>query len=410
MQSGNTALPQGKKTNRFAALISELTLKDVLFVLALATKPLYFLSSGSLQISDLLFMLLFGLLIFDRAPVFQSREEERWIFWFSICLFYQASVNIIAYYHIQLDSMTDSSLLKNNLYYIFNYLVCLTILQFRTVRGFNITLKLYLFGTALSVLVALLGVLINYKESGRATSFFNNPNQLGYFAIVTLSAFTLFAKIIRPHMRLALVVLCLFLSMVSLSKASILSCSVLLFAYFINSRDRVGPAKLLSILISITVVALIIYVIMYSDWEFLNDKKLVRSIRLRMGSLTTENDSNLGISRGYDRILEIKSWIFVGVGEGAYNRFTVMRGMEVHSLYASYLVSYGIIGFCFLLRVMSMPLFSNKRYLRNLLCFSGILLYCVTHNGIRNTLVWSLLAMLMLRPYGDALPERRLKP
>ena len=106
---------------------------------------------------------------------------------------------------------------------------------------------------------------------------------------------------------------------------------------------------------------------MYSDWEFLNDKKLVRSIRLRMGSLTTENDSNLGISRGYDRILEIKSWIFVGVGEGAYNRFTVMRGMEVHSLYASYLVSYGIIGFCFLLRVMSMPLFSNKRYLRNLM-------------------------------------------
>lgn len=405
MQSRKQAPAQGKKTTRLASVISQLTFKDVLFVLALATKPLYFLSSGSLQISDLLFMILFGLLIFDRVPIFQSREEERWIGWFSICLIYQLCVNFIAYYQIQLNSMADSSLLRSNLYYFFNYLVCITILQFRSLRGFTITLRLYLFGTALSVVIALLGVLLNYKGSGRATGFFNNPNQLGYFAIVSLTAVTFFAKNLRPHVRFTLAVLCLSLSMISLSKACILSSSILLFAYFINSRNRVGRAKLISVLLSITVIAVIIYVIFYSNWEFLNDKKLILSLRRRMGSLTTENDSSLGASRGYDRIREIKGWILVGVGEGANKRFTVMSGREVHSLYASFLVSYGVIGFSLLARCASIALFSEKRYTRNLLCFSGVLLYCVTHNGIRNTLVWALLTMLIIRPPRDAFPE-----
>ena len=218
-------------------------------------------------------------------------------------------------------------------------------MQLRSLKGFSYTLKLYLTGTILSVIIAMIGVVLQYRGTGRATGFFNNPNQLGYFCIICLSVVTFFAKEIKPPVRLFVVVICLGMTMLSLSKASIVSSTILLFAYFVNSRDRVGPSKLFSVLLSIIVVAAVVYIIMYADWEYLNSKPFIVTLRKRLGAITTENDSDLGTGRGYDRIREIGSWIVTGVGEGSYFRFTAMRGKEVHSLYASFLVSYGIIGF-----------------------------------------------------------------
>lgn len=380
------------------SFISQLTMKDIIFILALATKPLYLRSSGSLQVSDLLFVLLFGMLCFSRASAFQSPLVNKWLIVFSACLVYQICVNVIAYFQLQSKIPMDDSLLKSNLYYIFNFLVCLSVLQIHALKGYSYTLKLYLIGSALSVLVSLIGVAIQYRGKGRAIGFFNNPNQLGYFCIVISTGVTFFAKEIKPAFRIVLIALCVGMCLVSLSKASIVSCAVLLFAFFVNSRDRVGPAKLISVLLSIIVVAALIYIIMYADIGFLNSNPLIVSLRSRMAAITTENDSNLGTGRGYDRIKEIGFGVFTGVGEGAFNRFSVMRGKEAHSLYASFIVSYGIIGFTMLVWIINKALFSRKRYLRNLLCFSGVLGYCVTHNGVRSTILWAMLTLLLLRP------------
>lgn len=381
------------------AFLKQMNLTDVLFVAALATKPLYLQKSGTLQISDILFVLVFGLLFFNRSRIFQNDLEKKWLSVFLLCMMYQFTVNAFWYYRIQRESLVDAApLLKSNLYYVFNFIVCLTIFQMRSVRGSSHTLKLYLLGCFLSVIVALIGVLMNYRWRGRASGSFNNPNQLGYFCIVVLTAVTFFAKKIKPSLRLILVVFCVGMSLLSMSKASIVASAVLLFAYFINSRDRVGPAKLVSVLLSIIAVGVVIYILMYADWEFLNEQPIVVSLRRRLGSITTENDSDLGSGRGYDRLREIGLWVLSGVGEGANGRFATMTGKEVHSLYASFIVSYGFIGFFMLIWIVSKPLFASKRYFRSLLCISGVLAYCVTHNGIRSTLLWALLAMLLIQP------------
>lgn len=380
------------------SFIGQMTVKDILFILALATKPLYLRASGSIQISEVLFVMLFGLLVFSGAPLFQSRHEAMWIAWFTICLIYQLLINTYWYFQLQETSISDFSLLKSCLYYVFNFLVCLSILQLRSLKGYEYTLKLFLLGTFLSVFVSVVGVALQYRGSGRATGFFNNPNQLGYFCIVAMTVVTFFSKKIKPSMRLVIIVLCLGMSMISLSKASIVASAILMFVYFINSRDRMGSAKLVSILLSILVVSIAIYIIMYADWDFLNNSKIISDIRVRLGGIVSENDSNLGTGRGYDRVKEIGNLIVIGVGEGAYIRFVSMRAREVHSLYAGFLVSYGIIGLSMLLWIVGKALFSQKRYLRNLLSFSGIIAYCITHNGIRSTLLWALLAMLLIRP------------
>jgi hypothetical protein len=86
-----------------------------------------------------------------------------------------------------------------------------------------------------------------------------------------------------------------------------------------------------------------------------------------------------------------------GMGEGGYDRFTIMRGFEIHSTYANILVSYGLIGSFLALGVFLFTLKSNRSFFRNLCCMSGIILYGISHNGIRNTLVWIVLACLIVQ-------------
>ena len=382
-----------------SSTLKQMNLSDYLFVLALATKPLYLRSSGSVQLSDILFVLVFCLQLFNKPAITQTERENKWISAFLICVIYQFCINAFWTFRIQDQLLEDSyALLKSTLFYAFNFIVCITIFQLRSLRGYSYALKLYLIGTVLSIVIALVGLLTKSNSKIRATGTFNNPNQLGYFAIISLTAIVFFAKDINPTIRMVLVVFCICMSTVSMSKASIVASAILLFAYFLNSRDRVGVAKVFSIFAAILAVAVLIYTLMYADWEFLSTKPFILSLRKRMGAITTENDSDLGLGRGYERVREIGFWNICGVGEGAYNRFEILKGKEVHSLFASFIVSYGYIGLLLLAWITFTPIFTNKRYLRGLLCFSGVMAYCVTHNGVRSTLLWALLAMLMIRP------------
>ena len=57
----------------------------------------------------------------------------------------------------------------------------------------------------------------------------------------------------------------------------------------------------------------------------------------------TENDTALGTGRGYNRIFEMDHFVF-GMGEGGYDRFSSLNGMEAHSSYVTLFVSYGVVG------------------------------------------------------------------
>ena len=109
-----------------SAVLKRMSFKDFVFILALATKPLYFFSSGSIQLSDMLFALLFVMVVFSGHPLFSNPKISRWITCFFICLIYQFIVNALWYFKIQATLRADTSFLKNNLYYFFNFLVCVS--------------------------------------------------------------------------------------------------------------------------------------------------------------------------------------------------------------------------------------------------------------------------------------------
>ena len=374
-------------------------LKEVLFVAALALKPLYIGRSGTVQISDLIYLLLFTVFFLQGNITFPGREEFNWIKIYLAIIIYQFIVNTIAYFVLSSNGYTDDRFLRFNLYYIFNFIVCLTVFQLFEEIGYKRLLLLYVTGSVLSLCICYFGVVLNYTGSGRERGFFNNPNQLGYYAIIMMTLFVIYCKKIKRLFRIAAIVLCLVINVMSLSKASLVGAGVLLIVYAVVSRDERGAKKTIMMIVFTILVSMVLYIIMFSDYGFLIDNYYIRTMRRRLLLMQYENDTALGAGRGYDRIKEIGGLIITGVGEGGYDRFIAASGKELHSMYASTLVSYGIIVFLGYVYLFSRALFSNKERVFSVLSFSGILLYGVSHNGMRNTLLWTLLAMLFLRPY-----------
>ena len=106
-----------------------------------------------------------------------------------------------------------------------------------------------------------------------------------------------------------------------------------------------------------------------------------------------EGDSELGTGRGYARLNEIGGLVLCGVGEGIYERFITLNGFEIHSAYASILVSYGIICAIMYVCLVKSAIYTSKYGLRYATLFISIAIYNITHMGLRNTLLWALLAI-----------------
>ena len=133
---------------------------------------------------------------------------------------------------------------------------------------------------------------------------------------------------------------------------------------------------------------------------------MIWTFRHRILHMASENDSSFGFGRGYNRVFEMGSNVFWGMGEGAFDRFQTLRGLEVHSTYASILVSYGILGTLLFVVCLKKIIIIPGYVKRNLCCLTGIAMYSLTHNGIRNTLIWILFAVMFLEAEGTQKENR----
>ena len=182
-----------------------------------------------------------------------------------------------------------------------------------------------------------------------------------------------------------------------LSKAALLASAFLLVVSTIfGSESKADRNKIIRSVILLVVVFALIYLVMYGEYDFLTQNKTISVMRKKLANMSNENDTSLDSGRGYSRMGEIGINVLWGVGEGAFTRFNALSGVEVHSTYVNMIVSYGLIGFLGYAYIWLKPLLYGKRGLANLMLFSGILLYGVTHNGIRNTVLWTIIALIFL--------------
>ena len=357
------------------------TLQSLFLFLTIASFPLYLFPSGRPQVSHAFFVLFFLFFIntfraeYRRIPP-KTKAALRSLFIFVLITWL---VQICYTFTLLAPRMMIFPV-----YFTFNttYLLCVY-LFLRRYRKKGATVVFFSIVTA--TLLVFGGYLANVSPVGlRQTSFFNNPNQLGYFAVIAMSIVLAYhTRATRWHTQLlamGAVLIILYLSIISLSKAAMVATSVGMLLFL--------PSFKKSQLIVIGLIVLASFPI-WSE-KIMESKQFERTVK-RLENIGKQDDDSF-LARGYGQFLENPAYMLVtGAGEGEYHRFST--GNEVHSTFASVFFCYGIIGFGALM-LFHYRCFRISPYLFFIIYFPSFA-YGITHNGARFSYFWLLFAIYL---------------
>jgi len=336
--------------------------------------PFYFFRSGLPQIADFLvvtFIIVF--LIKNNFEVYTLKKGNplNFLFFFVIWAFVVTLFWIII--------INDISIIIYPVYYLYNFLF-IYFLYILYEKNMNI-LPIIFKTTCFSLIIQfLLSFFVIDPSSFRQVIFFNNPNQLGYFALTSTTIFLFLSEYFKMNKILfALTLLSgIYLTFLSLSNTAMMTLFLLLIVHFFKFFKR--SLKYL-------VLFLVILSILF---PFIPEDSLITTITnnvyLRLTSIPEESDASLAM-RGYDRIVNHPEFWFFGAGEGSFQRFESVLGGEIHSSWGTIFFSYGLIG-----ALLFLLFFLNVfKYKKNFFYFMPIFFYGLTHQGLRSTQFWILL-------------------
>ncbi len=360
------------------SVVSEPTM--AVWAIYIVLVPIYLWSSGLPQPGDWMLLFLAPLTLRGWRGKLPANTEGTWR---AVIVFtgYVVLVNLIWSVVLNQWSMNlKQGFWLSATFYIYNALMYLIVLVLYTKFG-----ERFLWFTAKILIAALLlQALLSFVSTRgglRATVLFNNPNQLGYYALVSVSLLFLLER--RSYVSSLEVTLgtvaASYLALISASKAALGAIGLLVIA---------GLLVRLRTMLSIGVVFLLLLYVP-SPMQDAIDRTLTRF----------DNDVSLGFfeERGYDRIWNHPEHWVMGAGEGGYLRFsesTAIRAHEIHSSVGTLFFSYGIVGTT-IFAVFTLIVLRRKG-LRTWLLVLPTMAYGMTHQGLRTTLFWVLLAIVAI--------------
>lgn len=344
--------------------------------------PLYIFTSGLPQPGDLLVLLVIPLALhhWNGKLGRDMRGTVRALIWFTlwVCL-------VDATWMVATGSFTvfgTDSFLLFPLYYIYNALIFLAALVLYRRHG-ELFLRVTVFAVTITVYAQVLSSIALGSGRARGTLFFNNPNQLGYYALLAATLIALTHR--RLQLRLvtsSLTLMCCgVLAVISASRAAAGGVAVLL-VFLLFSNPKILVAACLAGAVMVSGVGPVADAI-----EASQDRVLNRSAR---------SDASFFQERGYDRIWRNQQYLVLGAGEGGLSRFddtAYVKGMEIHSSAGTILFSYGIVG-AVLFLVFTWRLIRGAP-VRLVITLLPPLLYTGAHQGLRFTMLWIVLAVFV---------------
>jgi len=342
--------------------------------LFLLMMPLYVFPSGLPQPDDAMIVLIapIAFSVWNGRLNRSSVRILRSLIWFTLWVIVVDLAWVVLLSNWGLD-------LRYPLFYVFNALVFLIvlILDQKYQDSFK---RLTLYCVFVSIIVQTMFALVQ-RSSSRGTVFFENPNQLGYYALLSACVIAL----LQPRLKFGRVKAgiglscCGYLALASASRAAVAGVAILVMLVMFSSPRVIIIGSLLAIVLFLVggPVANVDY-----------------TMQSRIN--TPRGDDNLTFfeQRGYDRIWTNKQYLLLGAGEGAKDRFTettVIKHAEIHSSVGTIFFSYGIVGLIlfavFLWRLI------RTADIRTALILIPPLAYTAAHQGLRFTMLWVLLAL-----------------
>ena len=350
----------------------------LLWSLVVLLLPFYVFDSGLPQPADLLGLALLSILLRSwsgRLPPPLVRPLKLLI----VFVVYVFLVNLLwSFAALTFSLNAKEGFLIAPTFYIFNGLTFFAfLLMFQRYGEFLLwlTVRLVLASVFLQVLAAAVG----RHAGGRSTVMFNNPNQLGYYALLSASILLVGQKRLKLstiQVTIGLIA-CGYLALLSASKAALASIAAL------------GIVMLITRLRMVVLASLVLAALVFTSNPF--------STAIERAQHRIETDQSLGFfeERGYDRIIEYPEYWAFGAGEGAYDRFketSAIGSHELHSSMATLFFCYGVLGTVIFLAFMWRIMWGAG--LRAWVVVGAALAYGMTHQGLRFRLMWVMLGMV----------------
>lgn len=347
-----------------------------LWALYLLLVPVYIFKSGLPQPGDVLILALVpaALTIWDRKL---ARPSIRSLQPYLLLVGWMIVVNTSwAIAMGRFGLWGKENFLISPMFYVYNFLLYgATLILHRRFGAHFISLTLHVL-----LVTALLQVAFSFvfrTGSARQAVLFNQANQLGFYALVTANILALARRELAfgPIKTIVGQLACLYLSMISASKAALAGTAILFVVATLRTPRTMIAAGLLAMA-----------AITFTPLGDVADRAHHR----------IANDETLGFfeERGYDRIMQHKEHWLLGSGEGGYDRFrftTKIGDHELHSSAGTLFFCYGVLG-VLLFAVFLYRVVEGSRFTMALLLVPS-LSFGLTHQGLRFSLLWILFAI-----------------
>jgi len=286
--------------------------------------------------------------------------------------------------------LLDMRLYLGGLYFLYNLLVYLIFKRHQEHSLLRDNHLLFF----VTVAIFLEASYLLFIETGhiRAIGTFTNPNQLSYFSLCFTSLGLMLANS-KKRIFTGILILAMgwIIVLLGLSKAAMIAMFFQTVIFGVLLEKKRGMFFLFAAIASI---------IFYNYYGPQIDIALKR-----IDSIGHDSDDSIA-GRGYDRIINDFEYALLGAGEGQYKRHDSMWGGEIHSSLGTILFSYGIPGILLFMIFLSNVFRQNR--LGFVIYILPLILYSLTHNGLRYTPFWVCLAVCS-RLGKKHWPERRNK-
>lgn len=367
----------------------KLSLDKVLLFLYVLLKPFYLFPSGNPQIADFIMLVLIAYTFLFRV----NQLQRKYLFFVLLTLAFLYDILLVnGLWAIALGGAME--VFESTKWYWYNGAVLLTVVVLGQLEPRAYAQWLF-WSVACSLAVQTLALLLGLapgEHDFRQSLFFNNPNQLGYFGLLCLGICLFCARFFPVRAIYLFLVIGCSLSVIaaSLSKAAIVSAVLMYAAFlFVSSKERTGLFWK-NVVCVLACFFLLFCVSLYTNENVLHEATMYTQVKERLETLGEDSDDNLA-SRGYDRIANHPAYMFFGAGEGQYERFESSIALELHSTVANLFFSYGLVGTLLFFLLLYAGVRGHRLYSWYPLFFQ--IVYGLTHNGIRETLFWILLAL-----------------
>jgi hypothetical protein len=384
---------------------------SIFTILSLGLLPVYIFRSGGIQPVDIcLVIVIIAALSIKKESKYDTSELISNAHYLVPYVIWATIVNIG---YLMIDADYLFGYIFAIIFVIYNFIIFYSFIRIFAKLLDDKNFMIIYSGLLLSILLAFL-VKGAYEEGSRNALSFNNPNQLGYFAIIIMSYAIILINIkskmgvetTRYQMADIALILCAnFFAVLSASRGAIAGIAIL-DVWLLFNLINVKNAKMLISTGMATLIA-IAYIL------FINPTFVQEQLEARPGRSITDINPEIVAKDQVQRNLTQLESLFGGlqlfVGEGGSGRSVMpsqgtffghqRRGIEVHNTFGSVLKIYGIIGLILFL-IWAVKIFNATFNLKAILfVWAALMGYNMTHNGIRFRALWILLSFLVVAAF-----------